>query len=969
VIFLIWLLAYRNRQLSRQQKQSSHEAKRVQDIIDSTRAGTWEWNIQTGKTRFNEHWASILGYKLAELSPTNIQTWVDLTHPEDIQLTQDILQDHFDGKRNDYEADFRMKHKAGHWVWIHDRGRITEWGRDNKPLWMRGIHLDISTRKQAALDQQKAQEKYQRLADDIGDKFVIYSHKGLSGELTYVSDGITSVFGLSKDEVMGKPWAEQVNWLPEDIKLAQAHAIKQTEGKADFVQFEMHFIHQDGEKRTIRVSSHPVRDETGVVTSIDGIAEDVTEQKTIHEQVRLSASVFAHSQEGIIITDANACIIDVNPACIKLTGYTRDEILGSNPSLFSSGIQEAMFYTEMWQLLTTSGSWKGEIWNRKKTGEVYSEWLSINAVHDDQSNVLNYVAIFYDNTYLKEHEAELERIAYNDALTGLPNRLLLRDRMQQALTQAERHDSLMAVCYLDLDSFKPINDTHGHEVGDEVLIEVARRLQEILRFGDTIARLGGDEFVLLILDLNNVEELEQVLDRILQSISQAYELPGATITLSASIGVSLHPLDTGEADTLLRHADQAMYVAKRQGKSRYNFFDPTDDQKATSTLALQQEINNALIEDQFCLHYQPKVNMRTGEVVGVEALIRWQHPEKGLLRPAEFLPFIEDCKLIIDLGNWVLRQSMLQMRHWKDEGLEIQVSVNIAPQQFQHSQFCSTLSLLLSEFADIPAKELELEILESTALHDIAHVRQIMEECIKLGVTFSLDDFGTGYSSLTYLKNLPATVLKIDKSFVNNLLNDPDNLAITEGILGLANAFHRTPIAEGVETIEQGSLLLKLGCDLAQGYVIARPMPAENLPVWINNFKLPPEWKASGLTGQASADFSLLMMAVEHHKVVARVINAIEHEATSLLPENIEDHQACEFGKWLAGEGVKHYDQSPVFNHVSVMHKQLHDLCQAVPELLSNGKNKQLYSIAEELKELRHSIIDNLHKLLGDESN
>ncbi len=562
---------------------------------------------------------------------------------------------------------------------------------------------------------------------------------------------------------------------------------------------------------------------------------------------RLAASVFKHSQEGIVVTDMYNHIIDANPASLRLSGYSREEVLGKDPRMFSSGNHPRSFYTTMWKAINEFGHWQGEIQNRKKSGEFYTEQLSIDVVSDRDGNLQHYVAAFSDISYLKEHAMALKEIAYNDALTGLPNRLLLQDRMQQALSHAKRQGKQIAVCYLDLDGFKPVNDNHGHQAGDQILIEVARRLQQNLRTGDTVARLGGDEFVLLMLDIRSTSELEQLLARVLKTIAEPYALQDTTLTLFASIGIATHPPDSEEADTLLRHADQAMYAAKQSGKNRYAFFDPSEEQKAVTINSIQREIQIALAREQLRLYYQPKVNMASGAMAGVEALIRWQHPEKGLLTPDAFLPAIEHSELIFDLGHWVLRQALTQMRAWKMEGIELEVSVNIAALQLQRVDFVPSLKALLAEFPDVPASRLQLEILETAALQDINAVSKIIAQCAELGVQFALDDFGTGYSSLTYLRRLPTQVLKIDQSFIRDLLSDPEDLAITKGILGLTQAFQRTVVAEGVETIEHGTLLLKLGCELAQGYGIARPMPAGDLPAWMDSYQIPSEWKKANL--------------------------------------------------------------------------------------------------------------------------
>lgn len=559
-------------------------------------------------------------------------------------------------------------------------------------------------------------------------------------------------------------------------------------------------------------------------------------------QQRLAASVFAHTHDSIIISDANNRIIDANAAFSRITGYSLEEVLGKDPSLLKSGRQGDEFYKAMWQSLNKHDHWSGELWNRTKNGDVYAALTSISVVRDEHGQIHHYIGLAADITPLKNHEYDLERIAHFDPLTGIPNRVLLADRLAQAITHTHRADNHMAVCYLDLDGFKPVNDQFGHEVGDQLLIATSLRIRDCLRAGDTVARIGGDEFVLLLLDFNDTRECEAVLERMLGKVAEPLTIKDHRLCISASLGFTLYPSDQVNADTLLRHADQAMYVAKQRGKNRYHRFDQELDRIALIRGETLTQIEAALLNDQFELYFQPKVNMRLGQVLGAEALIRWQHPERGLLLPAAFLPDIEGTELVIALGNWVLTRALDHLEHWQHMGLNIVISINIAPRHLLHQDFVETLKAGFAAHPQLRPGCLELEILETAALADIARVTAVMQECQKVGVGFALDDFGTGYSSLTYLKALPAETLKIDQSFIRDILGDPEDLAIVAGIINLTAAFKRQVIAEGVETDAHGSLLLTLGCDNAQGYGIARPMPAADLPAWINNWHPNREW-------------------------------------------------------------------------------------------------------------------------------
>ena len=688
-----------------------HERRRLNDIVAGTHVGTWEWNVQTGETVFNERWAEIIGYRLEELEPVSIETWVRFTHPDDQTSSGELLKKHFDGDLPYYECEARMRHKDGYWVWVLDRGKVATWTDDGKPLLMSGTHQDITVRKQA------------------------------------------------------------------------------------------------------------------------------------EDALRLAANVFTHAREGIMITDADVNVIEINRAFSEITGYVREEVLGKNPRILNSGRQDKGFYAALWQALLSKGHWSGEVWNRRKDGHVYAEMLTITTVRDERGDTQNYIALFSDITQLKEHQTRLEQIAHYDALTGLPNRLLLADRLKQGMRQASRHAHHLAVVYLDLDGFKAVNDNYSHEVGDRLLITLAKRMSEALREGDTLARIGGDEFVAVLVDLPMTESCTPILDRLLKAAAESVSLGAIELHVSASIGASVYPqVEAVDADQLVRQADQAMYQAKQSGKNRYHIFDAEQDRGIRDHHESLRRIRQALANHEFVLHYQPKVNMRSGELLGAEALIRWQHPERGVLSPAAFLPAIENHPLSLEVGEWVIDTALTQIEAWHDEGMSIPVSVNVGSLQLQHPDFASRLHTLLSQHPGVKAGDLELEILETSALEDFAAVSRVMDTCQDMGVTFAVDDFGTGYSSLTYLKQLPVPVLKIDRSFVRDMLKDPDDLAILKGVLGLAEAFNRKVIAEGVETPDHGAALLRLGCTWGQGYAIARPMPAQDLPRWAMTWGQPPDW-------------------------------------------------------------------------------------------------------------------------------
>lgn len=468
-------------------------------------------------------------------------------------------------------------------------------------------------------------------------------------------------------------------------------------------------------------------------------------------------------------------------------------------------------------------------------------------VDETTGKVQKYVSIRFDVSEKRQLLHTLQWRVGHDVLTGLPNRAYLSELLNQSLEFSRTEHIPLALCMLDLDGFKAVNDGYGHACGDLLLVEVANRLRAIIRGEDVVARLAGDEFVLILRYVRDIEELNNALQRILKAISQPYVIQGAELNVFASIGVTLFPLDDEDADTLLRHADQAMYVAKQNGRNRYQLFDVSLEQEVKASRQSVEQIRQALAAGQMCLHYQPKLNLRCGTVVGFEALLRWQHPERGLVAPGEFLPLIEQTDLIADIGEWAISQVLHQVDQWQRDGQCWGVSVNIAARHFQRENFVERLQQLLAQYPDVDPRLLDLEIAESVAIDNIERVTGHLEACQALGVQFSLDDFGTGYSSLSYLKRLPTQTIKIDRTFVSDILHDKDDLALTKAVISLARAFGREVIAEGLESFEHGQLLMRMGCEVAQGYFIARPMPASQVLGWIATFKPPAQWAGAPL--------------------------------------------------------------------------------------------------------------------------
>ena len=599
------------------------------------------------------------------------------------------------------------------------------------------------------------------------------------------------------------------------------------------------------------LSLSPIINDAGEPRHFLGVQKDITNQVIMEEVLiekydELAFQKFALDEHAIVsIANYAGNITYVNDKLCEISGYSREELLGKNHNVIKSDEHSDAFFTDMWRTISSGHTWHGDIENTAKNGSHYWVKTTIVPTLNDKGRPYQYIGIRTEITERKQIEEKLKRIAYYDSLTELPNRVLLSDNLRNAMEQCQRSKKSLTVAFLDLDCFKVINDTHGHNLGDEVLIALSKYMKEALREGDTLARIGGDEFIAVMVDLEKIEDSEPILNRLLEATKKSVSLGDTEIQISASIGVTHYPQDDVDVDQLMRHADQAMYVAKLAGKNRYHIFDTEQANAFTARRQSIVDIGKALGRHEFLLYYQPKVNMHTGEVVGVEALIRWQHPERGIVPPLDFLPAIEGHAVSLTLGEWVINTALNQISQWQSFGLNLPISVNVSAYQLTQKNFSDRLRTLLADHPEVSPSSLELEILETSELSDISHVSEIMKACHKLGVSFALDDFGTGYSSLTYLRHLPAYLVKVDQSFVRDMLEDKDDLAIVEGVVVLARAFQRKVIAEGVETIAHGIELIKLGCLLGQGYGIARPMPAGDIPEWASSWIAHDSWLAA----------------------------------------------------------------------------------------------------------------------------
>jgi diguanylate cyclase (GGDEF)-like protein/PAS domain S-box-containing protein len=552
------------------------------------------------------------------------------------------------------------------------------------------------------------------------------------------------------------------------------------------------------------------------------------------KDLHLARKVIEASLDGIMIVNAKAEIDFVNPAFTQLTGYTPEEVIGKNPRVLKSGRQDAQFYAALFQSLAVNGYWQGEIWNRRKDGNIYPEWLTINVIEDDGGRINQYAAIFSDITERKKTEERIKNLAYFDVLTGLPNRRLFTDRLQVATANAHRHRHLLAIMFLDLDLFKRINDTLGHGVGDQVLVETAKRISQCVREGDTVARLGGDEFTILLPEVERVEDAAKLAERLIDHVKQPFMIDEHELYVTTSIGIAVYPDDGSTVEALIKNADTAMYRAKDLGRNSFQLYTPAMNARSFERLAMESSLRHALKRDEFVLAYQVKVDMVGGRMSGVEALVRWRHPELGLVPPADFIPLAENMGLISDIGEWVLKAACRQCKSWHDMGLPpVRIAVNVSALQFRETDVPAVVRNALDETGLSP-HYLELELTETVLMQRVEEVAQVLRELRAMGVRISIDDFGTGYSSLSYLKRMPIDALKIDRSFVHDITADGadhngEGAQIVSTIINLAHNLKLKAVAEGVETQEQAEFLRSKGCDEIQGFLISRPVSGEDL--------------------------------------------------------------------------------------------------------------------------------------------
>ncbi len=795
--------------------------------------GSYRLDLQSGQWTASPVLSALFG--LPDGSSRSVADWLAVVHPDDRTMMESYFMDDVLQQRRRFDKEYRIVRVADQVErWVQGLGELIV-DEAGKPTALIGTVQDITEHKQLEITLQDSEQRLQ-LAMQAGKQawFEVYLPTGAiiasadyPGMIGYDPETFTS--SLSEWQAALHPEGR------EAMEMALQRCIK--EGGPEIIEYRRRTA--SGSWKWLRaVGKVTARTAEGQPLRLTGTITDIDERKVVESRMQQALVVFNTSSQGIMMTDAQGVITAINPAFSYITGYSPDEVIGHQASIFKSGRHDAQFYEMLWGTVSTEGHWEGEIWNRRKNGQVYPQWLTISAVKSSRGATQAYVSLFSDVTERKQHEESMWRQANFDSLTGLANRNLLADRLERALAQAKRNDKKVGLAFLDLDGFKWINDTLGHDVGDALLVEVGRRLLDCVRDQDTAARLGGDEFTVVIHDLTDVQDMLAIGEKLVNVLREPFVLSGNPHQISGSVGITIYPDDGEDVQSLLKNADIAMYKAKQSGKNRYQFYARHMQVDAQARMQMEADLRLAIAAQSFMLHYQPIVDADSGELVGAEALIRWPHAERGWIPPLDFIPVAEDCGLILPIGEWVLREAARQWYDWRAKGYpELRLSVNVSSVQFRDANLSALVESLLREF-HIPLGCLMLEITESVMMDGSTEAKARMQAIKALGVGYSLDDFGTGFSSLSYLKRFPVDIVKIDRSFVNDCPDDHNDAHLVEAIVNMAHSLELKVTAEGVENEAQLEFLRDLGCDYLQGYLIDRPLPADAFEVLIQRQQL-----------------------------------------------------------------------------------------------------------------------------------
>lgn len=813
LLCIIGLMYLRNRSqtlLLKKNEVSLNEAQQIGQM------GNWVWEIETGAISWSDEIYRIFGLEPQQFQPS-YEAFMQYIHPSD----RDQVIERVDAalkKQQDYVIDHRIIKPDGSVRYVHERGAV-EFTLDGRPKRMIGTVHDTTDTELARQELQDKEQLISALVEQAPDGIFVANTEG---QYIEVNQAGCTMLGYSREEIIGK---SIIDLIPaEAIEMLQASKQKMLSGKVSIDEWNLR--HKDGYYIPVEVSARILPDGRW-----QGFVRDISERKKAEEKLRQAATFFDNTTEAILITDSNQSIIGVNQAYTEITGYGEAEVLGKNPKINQSGRHDSYYYQQLWRQLNETGQWKGEIWNRHKNGREYPVWENISVVKDNNGDVVNYVSVMTDISSIKEAEDRLAHLAHHDALTGLPNRAALLLNLQHALEHANRKQTKVALLFLDLDRFKLVNDTLGHDFGDELLVTVAGRLKSCVRAEDIVARLGGDEFTIVIEEISRPEDVDLLARKIIQAVCEPMVLHDRDLSITTSIGISIYPDDADSVSDLVKSADAAMYRAKSHGRATHEYYTSELTSQAMRRLSMENDMRLAIDREEFILHYQPQIEVATGQIVSMEALIRWQHPEFGLIMPDQFIHVAEDSGLISKIGNWVVQQAFRQASIWKDQGMApLGVAVNMSGHQVMYDGLVKTVRAALEEnnFNTDDADRFELEITESV-LQSGEKVVTTLNQLREMGVSIAIDDFGTGYSSLSQLKHLPVDTLKIDRSFMQIDPRKSDSMVIPTAIISLGKSLGLKVVAEGIENMAQLKFLKEKGCDEAQGYMISKPIPPDSM--------------------------------------------------------------------------------------------------------------------------------------------
>lgn len=916
--------------------------------------GTYVLDIRKAAFATSANLDAILG--IDPKYPRNLGGWEALIHPDERERVLNYFAEVVATPGRVFNYEYRVLRASDRELrWVHGIGRVVRDGA-GKPIVMRGTVQDITARKQTEAALRETKERLQIFIEHAPAALAMFDR-----EMRYlaVSQRWAETYRLGDKDVVGLRHYDVVPDLPERWKAIHRRAMAGEALRCDEDKFE----HADGTVVWLRWEVLPWHAEDGSVGGISIFLENITAAKEAEGRLRLAATLFDQASEAIAVTDVNGSILRVNDAFTRVLGYESEEAVGQHIEFLKSPDGGESLYSLMSGEVAYSGRWRGELRNRAKDGRQVPVACTITTVRDNSGDPKYYVCMFFDVSPIKDHERRLEHMIRYDALTGLPNRLLLTEQLRGAMAEAQASGRGLALAAFDLDRFKKINDVHGKTVADSLLLTVASRMKQLLREGDLLGRPGGDEFVMVMRDVPSPKAVAPLMERLLAAIAEPLGQGAPAVQLSVTGGVAFYPQgEDVDADQLWRQAEQALYDAKGAGKNRYFVFDTARERKRRGREGLLEEVRQGLSRGEFVLHFQPKVNMATGEMMGAEALVRWQHPERGLLPPGAFLPLMEGHELDVALGEWVIETALAQIERWKAAGHVIHVSVNVSPHHLQQPDFLERLKLLLAARPGADPRCLSLEVLESSMVQDVEHVSRIIESCGAMGIRVAIDDFGTGYSALIYLKRLPAQVLKIDQSFVRGMLEHSGDLAIVQGVLGLANAFRRMVVAEGVETVEHGILLLMLGCTFAQGYGIARPMPADELLEWSASWQPDPRWKR--IRPLSPVDWPLLAAEVEL-RAWDREFHRFIAGAPGAAPPEL-DEENCRFRAWLDAEKLGPRAGHPAWLIVDSLHRKALEAARRAVRCKQRGDARGVKRRVEEAMQVRRRMREQVDALLWE---